>query len=222
MELFVGRGGDLEKLSAAFANTGEVVVQAVHGLGGVGKSALAAHWAAKQSESVRWWITADTPAAVNAGTAALARALQPGLSALPTELQTERAVAWLAGHTGWLLVLDNVEDPAHIRPLLDRVPGGRALVTTRRATGWHHDAATLRLDTLEPADAVALFHRILTQHGPRATEGSDAVCAELGHLALAVEQAAAFCAETGTTPAAYLDMLAKWPATMFAAALAPL
>lgn len=133
-DLFVGRVDELLALEEGFARPGEVVVQAVHGLGGVGKSALAAHWAARRREKVRWWVTADTAAAVDAGTAALARALQPGLAGLPAELQSERAVAWLAGHAGWLLVLDNVENPAHIRPLLDRLPGGRVLVTARRST----------------------------------------------------------------------------------------
>ncbi len=218
--LFVGRGSELAALEEAFARPGEVVVHAVHGLGGVGKSALAANWAARRHEKVRWWITADTAAAIEAGMAALARALQPGLAGLPAELQSERAVAWLAGRAGWLLILDNVEDPAHIRPLLDRLPGGRVLITTRRATGWHHDATTIRLGVLDPAEAVDLFTRILTLHGSRDTDGADAVCEELGHLALAVEQAAAYCAETGTTPRDYLDMLARWPATMFAAGTA--
>ncbi|MDI2129021.1 tetratricopeptide repeat protein [Yinghuangia seranimata] len=216
--LFVGRSGELGALDAAFADPGDVVVHAVHGLGGVGKSALAARWAAGRGESVRWWVTADTAAAVDAGVAALARALQPGLTGLPAELQAERAVRWLADHPGrWLLVLDNVEDPSHIRPLLDRVSGGRVLVTTRVASGWHRHATAIRLGVLEPADALDLFTRILTHHGPRDTEGADAVCAELGYLALAVDQAAAYCAETGTTPGAYLDMLARWPAEMFAA-----
>ncbi|MFH9073636.1 tetratricopeptide repeat protein [Streptomyces alboflavus] len=215
--LFVGRVDELEALEAAFARPGEVVVHAVHGLGGAGKSALAARWAARRPEKVRWWITADTETAVNAGLASLARALWPGLAGLPAELQTERALAWLAGHDGWLLVLDNVEDPRHIRPLLDRVPGGRVLVTTRRATGWHHQATTIRLGVFDPAEAVDLFTRILTHPGPRDTDGAAAVCEELGHLALAVEQAAAYCAETGTSPRDYLDMLARWPATMFAA-----
>lgn len=196
--LFVGRGGDQDRLDAAFADTGEVVVHAVHGLGGVGKSALAAHWAARRNEAVRWWITADTTAAIDADTAALARALQPGLAALPAELQIERAIAWLAAHDRWLLVLDNVENPDHIRPLLDRALNGRVLVTTRRATGWHHHATTLCLGVLEPVDAVDLFTRILTHHGPRDPSGADAVCAE-----------------TGTAPTAYLDMLAKWPAAMY-------
>ncbi|WP_229910093.1 tetratricopeptide repeat protein [Streptomyces flavofungini] len=215
--MFVGRSNELLVLDEAFARHDEAVVHAVHGLGGVGKSALAAHWAARRHEKVRWWVTADNATAVDARLASLAQALQPGLAALPAELQTERAVAWLASHDGWLLVLDNVEDPRHIRLLLDRVPGGRFLITTRRATGWHHDATAIRLGVFDPAEAVDLFTRILTHHGPRSTDGSDAVCEELGHLALAVEQAAAYCAETGTDPLDYLDMLAQWPATMFAA-----
>ncbi|MFC9164419.1 tetratricopeptide repeat protein, partial [Streptomyces fungicidicus] len=217
--LFVGRTEELGALDAAFADPGEVVVHAVYGLGGVGKSALAARWAAGRGEAVRWWVTADTQAAVDAGVAALARALQPGLTGLPTELQAERALRWLADHRSqWLLVLDNVEDPADIRPLLGRVSGGRVLVTTRLASGWHRHATTIRLGVLDPADAAGLFTRVLTLHGPRNTDGVDVVCAELGHLALAVEQAAAYCTETGTSPNAYLDMLDRWPAEMFDAA----
>ncbi|MET8112764.1 tetratricopeptide repeat protein [Streptomyces prasinus] len=212
--MFVGRACELGALDAAFAEAGEAVV-AVHGLGGVGKSALAARWAAGRPEAVRWWITADSTAAVDAGLAGLARALHPGLTGQPAAEQTETAVQWLAGHNQWLLVLDNVEDPAHIRPLLDRIPGGRVLITSRRATGWHHDATSIRLGILTPADAVELFARVLTHQGPRDTGRANAVCEELGYLALAVEQAAAYCAETGIAPRDYLDMLAEWPATMF-------
>lgn len=217
---FVGRGAALDALDAAFADgAGGVVLHAVHGLGGVGKSALAAHWAAhRATERVRWWITADGPDAVTAGLASLARALQPGLEELSAELQTERAVQWLAAHGDWLVVLDNVDRIDDIGAVLDRVADrGRFLVTTRRATGWHRYAATVRLDVFEPAESLALFTRVLTHHGPRDTDGADALCAELGHLALAVEQAAAYCAETGTSARTYLDMLARWPAAMFAA-----
>ncbi|MFG3268446.1 tetratricopeptide repeat protein [Streptomyces bobili] len=217
-DLFVGRDRELGLLEAAFAEAGQVVVRAVHGLGGAGKSALAAHWAAQRREAVRWWVTADTAAAVDAGLAALARVLQPGLAGLPAELQIERAMAWLADHDRWLLVLDNVEDPTHIRPLLDRTAGRwRFLITTRRATGWYRHGTTISLGTLDPDDAVELFTRVLTHHGPCDADGSEALCTELGHLALAVEQAAAYCAEAGVSPRAYLDMLARWPATMFAA-----
>src|SRR5438874_805361 len=42
--LFVGRTRELARLEAAMTGPGGVVVQAVHGLGGVGKSTLAAQW----------------------------------------------------------------------------------------------------------------------------------------------------------------------------------
>ena len=58
--LFVGRAGERARLDAAMVSPGGVVVQAVHGLGGVGKSTLAARWAAAHAAefSLTWWITA--------------------------------------------------------------------------------------------------------------------------------------------------------------------
>ncbi|MEU6669286.1 tetratricopeptide repeat protein [Streptomyces sp. NPDC046727] len=219
--LFVGRTDALDRLEAEFATPGGVVVQAVHGLGGIGKSALAAQWAGHRcTGNPRWWITADSRAAVDSGLADLARALQPalaGLPGLPAEMLTERAVQWLTSHDDWLLVLDNVEQPDDIRPLLDRVATGRLLITTRRATGWHGLATPVRLDVLADEEATELFTRVLHHAGRTETDGSAELCAELGHLPLAVEQAAAYCAETGTTPRAYVEMLASWPAEMFAA-----
>ena len=76
--------------------------------------------------TLTWWITAGTPAGIDAGLAGLAVALQPALSGvLPLEALREGAVQWLAAHRGWLLVLDNVTDPADIAPLLARArPAG--------------------------------------------------------------------------------------------------
>ena len=100
--LFVGRAADLARLEAAMTATGtDVVVQAVHGLGGIGKSTLAAHYAAihRQDFDVMWWVAAGSPAGIDSGLAALATALQPGLvGLLPIEALRERAVAWLASH----------------------------------------------------------------------------------------------------------------------------
>ncbi|RKE23519.1 FxSxx-COOH system tetratricopeptide repeat protein [Streptomyces sp. TLI_171] len=215
--LFVGRAAELALLDEAFAQEGEVVVHAVHGLGGIGKSALAAHWASRRHEPLRWRITADSAAAVRAGLAELARTLKPVLAGLPEDQQAQRAVDWLAGSEEWLLVLDNVEEPADIAAVLERVPRGRVLITTRRAGGWHRRATAVRLGVLEPGDSVGLFVRVLTHDGRRPSDGAAAVCEEVGHLALAVEQAAAYCAQTGTVPSRYLEMLAEFPAAMLAA-----
>ena len=172
-ELFVGRAGELARLDAALAGLGGVVVQAVHGLGGIGKSTLAAYWAAAHAGdyTLTWWITAATPAAIDAGLADLAGALQPALSGvLPLEALREGAVQWLAAHQGWLVILDNVTDPADVAPLLARVPAGRYLITSRRPTGWHATAVPVRLDVLDPAEAAGPAHRD-PDPGPAARAG---------------------------------------------------
>ena len=217
---FVGRTRELDRLDAALAAPGQVVVQAVHGLGGIGKSTLAAHWAATHatpSHAPIRWINADSPAGVQQGLAALATALQPALAqALPVQELATRGAQWLATHTGWLLILDNVGDPAHIHPLLAQATTGRFLITSRLATGWHHPTTLVRLDVLGPAESLDLLTRITTAAGPRDLDGAAELCEELGHLPLAIEQAAAYLAQNPlTTPRTYLDLLARHPADMY-------
>jgi tetratricopeptide (TPR) repeat protein len=125
---------------------------------------------------------------------------------------------WLAAHSGWLVVLDNVTDPAHVAPLLARAPAGRYLITSRRASGWHGTAAPVRLDVLDPAEAQALLAAILTPGRPGEADGAAELCAELGFLPLAIEQAGAYLAQAGATPREYLDLLARYPAAMYQAA----
>ncbi|MFF2849598.1 tetratricopeptide repeat protein [Streptomyces sp. NPDC058001] len=212
--LFVGRDRELALLDAALASPGGAVVHAVHGLGGIGKSTLAARWAADRARRTPvWWITAESPASVDAGLASLAGTLQPALTTLLQQRQLrDWALQWLTAHDDWLVVLDNVSDPADLKPLLAATTG-RFLITSRRATGWHGIADPISLDVLEPAEAADLFTRIC----PGAGDGTAEVCAELGCLPLAVEQAAAYCAETGATAREYLDLLADYPAHMYTA-----
>ncbi len=214
---FVGRERELRLLDMTFGETGGVVVHAVHGLGGIGKSTLAAHWAAARAADFNpvWWITAETESDLDAGLAALGRALQPALVGILTEeALRERTIQWLASNEGWLVVLDNVSDPDVIKPLLARASTGRFLVTTRRGpVSWRCIARSLDLDVLAPDEAVELFTGIYD--GP--ADGVEELCAELGCLPLAVDQAAAYCREAGITPRAYLELLASYPADMYAA-----
>ncbi|MFH8657265.1 NB-ARC domain-containing protein [Streptomyces afghaniensis] len=214
--LFVGRARELALLDQALRSTGGVVVQAVHGLGGIGKSTLAARWAAGRTDVFNpvWWINAETPADLDAGLADLAVALRPALRDVQSrDALRERAVQWLAAHEGWLVVLDNVTSPNDVRPLLARAAGGRFLITTRRATGWHGIAEPLSLDVLQLDEAVELFGRI-SGHGEDADVTE--LCRELGCLPLAVEQAAAYCAEAGIAPGRYRELLGEYPGEVFA------
>ncbi|MFF4448283.1 tetratricopeptide repeat protein [Streptomyces sp. NPDC001502] len=216
---FTGRTRELGLLDAALDDTGAAVVQALHGLGGVGKSTLAAHWARTRAgtDNPIWWIAADGPAGLDAGLAALAAALQPALAQLPARQLTERAVQWLATHTGWLLILDDVDDLRDIAPLLARAGTGRVLITSRRSSGWHDTATPIPLDVLTPQESLGLLTHILTQGGTRtvALDGATELCGELGHLPLAVEQAGACIAESGISVRAYLRLLADHPADMY-------
>ncbi|MFE0256044.1 tetratricopeptide repeat protein [Streptomyces sp. NPDC059010] len=210
--LFVGRDRELALLDGASG------VVCVHGLGGIGKSTLVAKWARRVAADLNpvWWITADTPAAIDAGLTGLAMAMQPELvDVLPQQALRERALQWLATHDGWLIVLDNVSEPADLLPLLERTPGGRFVITSRRGTGWHGMATCVDLDVLDTGHAAELFERICP--GGDGADVSELV-GELGNLPLAVEQAAAFCREAGTSARRYLELLAEYPADMFGTA----
>ncbi|MFJ6672976.1 tetratricopeptide repeat protein [Actinosynnema sp. NPDC091369] len=212
---FVGRTAELARLDAAATSGGRAVVVAVHGLGGVGKSTLAARFAADTERFAPvWWITADSPAALDTGLADLAVALAPGTAELTSEHRVELAVRWLASHDGWLLVLDNLTGPADAAQLLERVRTGTVLITSRQAGGWH--GTTVAVDVLPPAEAVELLTRIVRDQWPDADlADAERLCAELGWLPLAVEQAAAYLAQSRITPTAYLDLLRRYPARMF-------
>ncbi|MFF5358398.1 hypothetical protein ACFY4I_03200 [Streptomyces scabiei] len=212
---FVGREHELAALDEAFADPSGAVTQVVHGLGGIGKSTLAAHWASERMDAYNpvWWITAETEADLDTGLADLAVALQPALGeVLSRKTLRDLAVQWLSTHEGWLLVLDNVSDPAQVRTLLGRTPNGRYLITTRKAAGWHGIAETLSLEVPGLPQAVELFEFV---HGDSLAAESAAdieeLCRELGCLPLAVRQAAAYCREAGITPRRYRQQLASHP-----------
>jgi Tetratricopeptide repeat len=72
---------------------------------------------------------------------------------------------------------------------------------------------------LDPAEAQALLAAILTPGPARGTNGAAGeLCAELGFLPLAIEQAGAYLAQAGATPREYLDLLARYPAAIYQAA----
>ncbi|MFI9453594.1 tetratricopeptide repeat protein [Amycolatopsis sp. NPDC052450] len=216
--MFVGRSDELAQLERVLHGSGRAAVVTVHGLGGVGKSTLAAHFAHLNAHKfgVRWWITADSPVAISAGLAELAISLVPDTAGLPAEQRSELATRWLATHDGWLLILDNIASAKHTAALLERVRTGTVLMTSRQATGWHAIATTVNLDVLAEEHAVELVTKILRAHNSQAhLEQAAELCRLLGGLPLAIEQAGAYMAETSTSPLEYMNLLDRYPATMY-------
>jgi tetratricopeptide (TPR) repeat protein len=180
----------------------QVQAQALHGLGGVGKTQLAleyAHHHAGDYDLV-WWVTAEQAAAIPGQLIALARRL--GLPEAAEQAETVHAL-WdaLRHRDRWLLIFDNAEHPSDLRPWWPP-DTGRVLVTSRNPT-WTGLAATVPVDVLPRADAVAFLQHRLGRDDATLDRLADA----LGDLPLALEQAAAYLEETATTPNDYLDLL---------------
>ncbi|MFF2008035.1 tetratricopeptide repeat protein [Streptomyces sp. NPDC058195] len=215
---FVGREDALTRLRELLTGSGDAAVTqtgAVHGLGGIGKSALALRYAVRyrHTYTLVWWINAETPELIESGLGALAARLCPHWALDATaEERTAWAVAWLQYHPGWLLVFDNVEHPDHLRPYLGSLPGGHHLATSRKATGWHAIGPTLPLGLLDPARSADLLCNIAYNGQaptPEQREEAEALAAELGYLPLGLEQAGAFLHQTGKDIAAYRRALPR-------------
>ncbi|WP_328944871.1 FxSxx-COOH system tetratricopeptide repeat protein [Streptomyces sp. NBC_00250] len=214
--VFLGREDELLQLRRLLTGRREAAVtqtHAIHGLGGIGKSALALHYAHRYRAeyTLVWWITAESPDQISAELAALALRLCPQWAAsAQLEERTAWAIQWLQWHPGWLLIFDNVEDPRDLRRYLGALPNGHHVATSRRATGWHSIAPTLPLgllDQVAAADllcAIALEGRAPSNEQRRQAEG---LARDLGYLPLALEQAGAYLQQTGIAINVYRQKL---------------
>ena len=221
VRVFEGRDEALGVLEQALdARGGAVVTQAVYGLGGVGKSELALQYADahRGDYGLVWWITAAEAGQVEAGLAGLAGRLCPVAAVAGTTGDAAGwATGWLQAHDRWLLILDNVEDPADIEPLLGQLGGGHVIVTSRRDADWGRLADPVQLDVLDPAAAAQILILRTGQHGAADEEAAAQIAAELGFLPLALDQAAAYIVQQRISLAAYLASLRRNPARMHAA-----
>lgn len=212
-DVFVGREAELARLDAALTGAGDrTAVVAVRGPDGVGKSALVARFAELHDDRFApvWWITADSPGALDAGLGELADALTSQAAALTAGQRAEAGVRWLASHDGWLAVLDGVTHPDHAARLLGRVRTGTVVITSREG-GWP-GAAAVEVAALPPQQVESLLGRLMRREWPDADlTGADALCAELGWQPSAVGTAAAYLAQHRLPPLVYLARLARFP-----------
>ncbi|MFJ6831866.1 FxSxx-COOH system tetratricopeptide repeat protein, partial [Streptomyces sp. NPDC091209] len=194
---------------------GSVVV--LSGLGGVGKSTLAAHYASQRARIYNpiWWITANSSAGLEAGLARLIFALQPELArAWPMDESAERATQWLSAHDGWLLILDDVTDSADIAPLISRTNRGHVIVTSRLSSRWHRfNAAMIRVGVLPHGDAIELFTQTVQFSEPAEVSELNqraTLVSRLGGLPLAIRAAAKYISATDIDTEEYLRRLSNY------------
>jgi hypothetical protein len=209
---FTGRGALLDDLDAALAGGGRVVVQALTGMGGVGKTSTASEYAHRHQDrfDIAWWIRAEEPVLVHDRLAALAHALNLADPTNPTRVALARLQALLHRHERWLIVFDNAEDPRALAPLIPAGPG-RVLITSRNPH-WRGTALAVGLDKFTRAESVALLRAL----APTLTaENADRVAAAVGDLPLAIDQAGLLLASTPLDVPTYLQLLVDRAADTF-------
>jgi DNA-binding SARP family transcriptional activator/tetratricopeptide (TPR) repeat protein len=200
---FTGRTRELAELSAAMRPDGDagtaVVISAVGGAGGVGKTWLALYWAHRHQHeypdgqlyvNLRGFEPGGEPLPAATAIRSFLAALGVPASALPVDPDGQVGLfrSLLAGRRV-LVVLDNARDSAQVVSLLPGAPGCAVLITSRqRLTGLAaaHGARPLTLDVMPEPEAAALLQARL---GPALTaepEALDALLPHCGGLPLAL------------------------------------
>ena len=203
---FTGRAALLAELEVARRSGEATVVQAVTGMGGIGKTTAAIEYAHRHHDEfdVAWWVPAENPALLPERLAELALALDLTTATTPAGVGAARLLGELARRDRWLLVFDNAEDPRALSRCLPEGPG-RVLITSRNPA-WRGIGATVGVREFTRPESIALLRRL----APDLTEDeADRVAEAVGDLPLAVEQAGSLLADTGLTVDKYLRLLTE-------------
>ncbi|MCL6731195.1 AfsR/SARP family transcriptional regulator [Streptomyces neyagawaensis] len=197
---FTGRRAELEEVLALLETAttvpcsapGTVVISAIGGMAGIGKTTLAVHWAHRVADrfpdgQLYVNLRGFTPSGAVMGADEAVRVFLDALGVPPERVPhgvDARAALYrslLAGRR-FLVLLDNARDTEQVRPLLPGAPGCLAIVTSRnQLTGLvaAHGAHALTLRPLDTEQARAFLERRL---GAARLTGESRAVAEIAAL----------------------------------------
>ncbi|WP_249999041.1 tetratricopeptide repeat protein [Actinoplanes sp. M2I2] len=197
---FTGRSVELDRLRRALRDGGAVVISAIEGMAGVGKTQLAVHAGHQLIRdgavdrvlfvNLRGFHpdSSQPPADPHAVLDGFLRLLGVPGQEIPHD-PPARVAAYRERLTGsrTLVVLDNASTADQVRPLLPGVAGCRTLVTSRRSLAELEPATRLTVDAFTPAEALAFLAGTL----PGVPVGTDPeaparITRRAGHLPLAL------------------------------------
>ncbi|GAA2267203.1 SARP family transcriptional regulator [Streptomyces ruber] len=222
--LFTGRTRELTALDDQLRSSGgghEVLtVSTIGGVGGVGKTWLALHWAHRNLErypdgqlyvNLRGFDPSSSPLPPQTALRGFLDALGCDPAAVPADPEAQAALyRSLTADRRMLIVLDNARDSAQVVPLLPGSPACTVLITSRdRLTGLTtaHGARLLTLDVLTDDESRHLLVRHLG--ADRAAAEPDAAAALLNHCSGLPLAIGILCARAGISPEISLAELAE-------------
>ncbi|MFJ9118608.1 ATP-binding protein [Streptomyces sp. NPDC102394] len=190
---FTGREEELAEVLAPLENlSGTLLITAIDGMAGIGKTTLAVHWAHRIAGrfpdgqlyvDLRGFDPSGTAMSAGEAVRLFLDALGVPPEQVPHETQAQAALyrTLLSGRR-MLVLLDNARDTDQIRPLLPGAPGCLAIVTSRRrlpSLVAAHGAHTLTLRPLDADRARAFLARRL---GAARLVGEERAVAEITEL----------------------------------------
>jgi hypothetical protein len=212
--MFAGRDGLLVRLRESLQAGRATAVNAVHGVGGVGKTHLVVEYAYRFAGDydLVWWVNAEQPGLIGEQVAGLAVATGSVGPETDTPAAVEAARARLRGRDRWLVVFDNAPAAAAVAAWVPAGPGH--VVITSRSPAWAGVAAPLPVDVFHRAESVAILRAQVTH---LTASEADTLAQQLGDLPLALAQAVGVMTEGGMPAHEYLNVLSKTAARLLAA-----
>ena len=195
------------------------------GPGGIGKTQTALEYVYRHlyDYSAILWISATSQETLIASCSAIAEHFPHMRSLTRNQSQLVATVKlWLREHRGWLLVLDNVEDPSLAQDFLTIGRNGALLLTSRHPAldgrapkivlqpMWSEEGALLLLRRAQYLLAHASDDRARARNFALASR----ITAIMDGLPLALDQAGAYIEETQCHLADFLTLLLNHPITL--------
>src|ERR1700733_4655974 len=156
---FTGRDDLLAAVRERLLAGHATVVQALHGIGGVVKTQLAAEYAHRSAGSydLAWWIDAEQGGLIGDQVADLGQALGCAPAGAGSEAVRAAVLAELRYRGRWLLIFDNAAAPPDVAPWLPG-EGGHVLITSREH-GWDEVAVPVEVEVFTRAESIEMMRR---------------------------------------------------------------